>query len=118
MFGSIFYNLWGALLGFTIYFLSTLSASAIPLNSILGSLIAGAVSFLLMYPIRFLIGYCLYTPDDQLFQNLDEENEMLRNNAVSGQTESAQRSSTVEFSDENAEEIAKVVQSMMNQEIR
>lgn len=117
MFGSIFYNLWGALLGFTVYFFVTLNDAAIPLNSIISSLIAAAASFLLMYPVRLLLGYCLYTPDDELFQQLDQENKLMQDHLFEGKAIPEQKTSTVEFGDQSTEEIAKVVQTMMNQDL-
>ncbi|MFC7685394.1 hypothetical protein [Ureibacillus sp. GCM10028918] len=119
MFGSIFYNFWAALIGFSIYFFSTLSDSSIPFNSLVSSSIAAAVSFLFMYGIRLFLGYVLYTPDDELFTSLDIENEQLREQLegrMSGASDSGVRHSTVEFTDQSSEEIAKVVQTMMLQD--
>ncbi|MDN4494268.1 hypothetical protein [Ureibacillus aquaedulcis] len=119
MFGSIFYNFWGAIIGFTIYFFSILSDSTIPLNSLVGSFIAAVVSFLIMYAIRLLLGYVLYTPNDELFDSFNIENEQLRQQFVnrgSSASDSGDSKSTVEFKDQNSEDIAKVVQTMMLQD--
>lgn len=120
MFGSIFYNLWAAIIGFSIYFFSTLSDSQIPLNSIVGSFIAAAVSFIIMYAFRFFLGYVLYTPDDELFSSLNKENEQLREQLVNreniGGSASEGNTSTMEFNDESSEEIAKVIQTMLLQD--
>ncbi|MDI7741686.1 hypothetical protein QMK38_06695 [Lysinibacillus fusiformis] len=121
MFGSIFYNFWAAIIGFSIYFFSTLSNSQMPLNSLAGSFIAAAVSFVLMYGIRLFLGYVLYTPDEDLFSSLNKENEQLREqfaNRGSGEaaSESGGITSTMEFTDESSEEIAKVIQTMMRQD--
>ena len=115
MFGSIFYNLWAALIGFTIYFFATLSDTAVPLNSLIGSFIAAVFSFVLMFAIRYLLGYILYTPGDHLFDSLKKENEQLRE-LMATQGEAAGNTSTVEFQDENSEEIAKLVKTMLLQD--
>lgn len=119
MFGSIFYNFWAAIIGFSIYFFSTLSDSQVPLHSLVGSLIAAAVSFILMYVIRLLLGYILFTPDEDVFKSLNKENEKFREqmaNLQNGSTQSHASTSTREFNDESSEDIAKVIQTMMLQD--
>lgn len=119
MFGSIFYNFWGAIIGFSIYFFSTFSDSSIPLDSLIGSLIAAAVSFILMYGIRLFLGYVLYTPDEDLFNSFNKENERIReqiSNSGTAAVNSEGSTSTMEFNDESSEEIAKVIQTMLLQE--
>lgn len=119
MFGSIFYNFWAAILGFSVYFFSTLTESTIPLDSLVGSFIAAVFSFLVMYAIRLLLGYIFYTPDDALFNGLNKENEQLRLQLESGmgaEHASEDSNSTLEFKDQSSEEIAKVVQTMMHQD--
>ena len=118
MYGSIFYNLWAALIGFSLYFFSTLSASTIPLNSLLGSFLAAMASFLLMFGIRFLLAYVLYTPGDELFANLNKENEKLSESVDLSKNHStdSREEGAIEFNDQSSEEIAKVVQTMMLQD--
>ncbi|KGR73917.1 hypothetical protein [Ureibacillus sinduriensis] len=120
MFGSIFYNFWAAILGFSIYFFSTLTDSTIPLNSLVGSFIAAVCSFLVMYAIRLLLGYIFYTPKDELFKGLNKENEQIRQQMEARMNAEASASggsnSTLEFKDQSSEEIAKVVQTMMLQD--
>lgn len=115
MFGSIFYNLWGALIAFSVYFFSIFQKPYTPLRIIISSLVATIIVFIAMYIVRFIIAYILYTPEDNeeaFVGEQDEEKERLEEH--SQETPIAQ--STVEFQDENAEEIAQVVRTMMDRE--
>lgn len=116
MFGSIFYNLWGALMAFTIYFFSTFLKPYTPLRIIIGSFVTAIIVFLVMYIVRFLIAYILYTPevDEEAVEGELAENEQTTPEGTNQEDASAQ--STVEFQDENSEEIAQVVRTMMNRE--
>ncbi|KAB0441826.1 hypothetical protein D0439_17325 [Lysinibacillus fusiformis] len=116
MFGSIFYNLWGALMAFTIYFFSTFLKPYTPLRIIIGSFVTAIIVFLVMYIVRFLIAYILYTPevDEEAVEGELAENEQTTPEGTNQEAASAQ--STVEFQDENSEEIAQVVRTMMNRE--
>ncbi|GAB0167142.1 multidrug resistance efflux pump [Lysinibacillus sp. CTST325] len=116
MFGSIFYNLWGALIAFSIYFFSTFLKPYTPLRIIIGSFVAGIIVFFVMYIVRFLIAYILFTPEDaeEVVDSEHEENES--GNREEDNQETPTANSTVEFQDENSEEIAQVVRTMMNRE--
>ncbi|MEY9969871.1 hypothetical protein ABH966_000233 [Lysinibacillus sp. RC46] len=116
MFGSIFYNLWGALTAFSIYFFSTFLKPYTPLRIIIGSFVAGIIVFFVMYIVRFLIAYILFTPEDaeEVVEGEHEENESGNHEEDNQETPTA--NSTVEFQDENSEEIAQVVRTMMNRE--
>ncbi|MFC9538324.1 hypothetical protein ACFTQ7_00405 [Lysinibacillus sp. NPDC056959] len=116
MFGSIFYNLWGALIAFSIYFFSTFLKPYTPLRIIVGSFVAGIIMFFVMYIVRFLIAYVLFTPegDEELVEGEHEENESENIEGENQETPTA--NSTVEFQDENSEEIAQAVRTMMNRE--
>ncbi|MFJ8098930.1 hypothetical protein [Lysinibacillus sp. NPDC096212] len=116
MFGSIFYNLWGALTAFSIYFFSTFLKPYTPLRIIIGSFVAGIIVFFVMYIVRFLIAYILFTPEDaeEVVEGEHEENES--GNQEEDNQETPTANSTVEFQDENSEEIAQVVRTMMNRE--
>ncbi|MBG9455199.1 hypothetical protein ABE61_14335 [Lysinibacillus sphaericus] len=116
MFGSIFYNLWGALIAFSIYFFSTFLKPYTPLRIIVGSFVAGIIMFFVMYIVRFLIAYVLFTPegDEELVEGEREENESENPEEENQETPTA--NSTVEFQDENSEEIAQAVRTMMNRE--
>ena len=115
MFGSIFYNLWGALGAFSLYFFSTFQKPFTPLRIIIGSFVAGIIMFFVMYIVRFLIAYVLFTPegDEEVVEGELEENESV-NPKEDQETPTA--NSTVEFQDESSDEIAQVVRTMMNRE--
>ena len=115
MFGSIFYNLWGALFAFSIYFFSTFLKPYTPLRIIIGSFVAAIIAFFVMYIVRFLIAYVLFTPegDAEVGEGNHEENESDNREEDNQETPT---NSTVEFQDENSEEIAQVVRTMMNRE--
>ncbi|MDM5351021.1 hypothetical protein QUF65_09005 [Lysinibacillus sphaericus] len=116
MFGSIFYNLWGALIAFTIYFFSTFQKPYTPLRVIIGSFITAIIVFLVMYIVRTLIAYILYTPEvnEEAVEGELGDNEQTTTEGTNQEVASA--NSTVEFQDENSEEIAQVVRTMMNRE--
>ena len=116
MFGSIFYNLWGALIAFTIYFFSTFQKPYTPLRVIIGSFITAIIVFLVMYIVRTLIAYILYTPEvnEEAVEGELADNEQTTPEGTNQEVASA--NSTVEFQDENSEEIAQVVRTMMNRE--
>ncbi|MFU8646193.1 hypothetical protein ACNA06_02595 [Lysinibacillus sp. RSDA_15] len=116
MFGSIFYNLWGALIAFTIYFFSTFQKPYTPLRVIIGSFITAIIVFLVMYIVRILIAYILYTPEvnEEAVEGELGDNEQTTPEGTNQEVASA--NSTVEFQDENSEEIAQVVRTMMNRE--
>ncbi|MFJ6207700.1 hypothetical protein [Lysinibacillus sp. NPDC092081] len=116
MFGSIFYNLWGALIAFSIYFFSTFLKPYTPLRIIIGSFVAGIFVFFVMYIVRFLIAYVLFTPegDEEVVEGEHEENESDNHEEENQETPTA--NSAVEFQDESSDEIAQVVRTMMNRE--
>ncbi|MGE7940964.1 hypothetical protein ACQKNB_02645 [Lysinibacillus xylanilyticus] len=115
MFGSIFYNLWGALVAFSLYFFSTFQKPFTPLRIIVGSFVAAIIMFFVMYIVRFLIAYVLFTPegDEEVVEGELEENESV-NSEEDQETPTA--NSTIEFQDESSDEIAQVVRTMMNRE--
>lgn len=116
MFGSIFYNLWGALIAFSIYFFSTFQKPFTPLRILIGSFIVAIIAFFVMFIVRFLIAYILFTPeeDEEAVEVDIEEKELDSIEGVKQEVPIA--NSTVEFQDENSEEIAQVVRTMMNRE--
>lgn len=120
MFGSIFYNFWAAIIAFSVYFFATLSDTNLPSQILMGSGIAAIIAFLCMFALRYLIAFVLYTPEEQLFDELNQENEQLRMQSSTEQSLERKHSeidiSTIEFNDESTEEIAKVVRTMMNQD--
>ena len=116
MFGSIFYNLWGALIAFSIYFFSTFQKPFTPLRILIGSFIVAIIAFFVMFIVRFLIAYILFTPevDEEAVEDDLDEKELDSTEGVTQEAPTA--NSTVEFQDENSEEIAQVVRTMMNRE--
>lgn len=116
MFGSIFYNLWGALIAFSIYFFSTFQKPFTPLRILIGSFMVAIIAFFVMFIVRFLIAYILFTPeeDEEAVEVDIEEKELESIEGVKQEVPIA--NSTVEFQDENSEEIAQVVRTMMNRE--
>ncbi|AVK83190.1 hypothetical protein C3943_06255 [Lysinibacillus sp. B2A1] len=116
MFGSIFYNLWGALIAFSIYFFSTFQKPLTPLRILIGSFVAAIIVFFAMYIIRFIIAYILYTPEDKEEMGEGELEENTSDELQEGNQEASSASSTVEFQDESSEEIAQVVRTMMSRE--
>lgn len=105
MFGSIFYNLWGALLAFSTYFFLNFMGPTAPIMIIVKSFIAAVIGFLVTYIIRFLISYVLYTPEEE--QALEEEAE---------EASIPSSATAEEFAEENPEEVAKAVRTMMDDE--
>lgn len=100
MAGSIFYNCWAALIGFTIYFLANFRYGN-PTKIIISSFIVAAISFIAMYLFRFLIGYIISTPKEEKPIKAKVEDEQPSNKE-----------------NENPEEIAKVIREMLNDETK
>lgn len=123
MYGSILYNCWTALVAFTVYFFVTLSQSQAPTQILIGSFVIAVIAFFIMFAVRYLLAYVLYTPDQQLFEEVSEQNEtdkeLLNHDHdlhLNNETPTTSNFSTVEYNDESTEEIAQVVRTMLNQE--
>ena len=117
MFGSIFYNLWGALIAFTFYFFITLQSGYLPIRILIGSFIAALFVFFVMFFVRYLISFILYTPESEESLNDHQHHESVQEeNNLESNHEKELIHSTAEFQDENTEEIAQVVRTMMNRE--
>ncbi|MFP3916211.1 hypothetical protein U5N28_00265 [Lysinibacillus telephonicus] len=121
MYGSIFYNCWAALLAFTIYFFITLSQSQAPAQILIGSFVTAAVAFFVTFAVRYLLAYVLYTPDQQLFEEVAEQNEtdtetLNHDPYLDKEMPTTSNYSTVEYNDESPEEIAQVVRTMLSQD--
>lgn len=116
MIGSILYNFWGSLIAFTVTFIIMYQVSIFPTKILFVSFLIALITFFVMFVIRYLIGFVVYTPDDELFDSLVDENES-DEEKVEEQVEEIDlnSSSTVEFEDESPEEIAKVVRTMMSE---
>lgn len=121
MYGSIFLNCWGSLITFSITFAIMYQVSIFPSQILLVSFFAALAAFILLFAVRYLIGYILYTPDDGLFEEFIEGTD--ENNSVQEEedeiserdTNSLNQSSKMEFQDESSEEIAKLVRSMLSE---
>ncbi|MET4559159.1 putative membrane protein [Lysinibacillus parviboronicapiens] len=116
MFGSIFYNLWGALIAFSIYFFMTFQKPLTPLRIIIGSFVAALIVFFVMYLVRLLITYILFTPETDKVQTESELDENVSDEQNDENQKKHNTSSTVEFQDESTEDIAQVVRTMMSRE--
>ena len=116
MFGSILYNCWAALLGFTVYFFVALQEKVVlPFNVLLGSFNAALIVFLFMFPVRMLLSYIFYTPTEIEFEHIEQLTDV-QSEIQSISPHVVDKTSTVEFEDESTEEIAKVVRTMMHTE--
>ena len=116
MYGSFFYNCWAALLGFTVYFFIILQQPYVmPVSALIGSFVTALIVFLCTFLVRMFLGYVLYTPKEAGFQkSLKVEGQSSTSEEL--QIPLGEQTSTVEFEDENSEEIAKVVRTMMHSE--
>lgn len=82
---------------------------------------AALAAFILLFAVRYLIGYILYTPDDGLFEEFIEgtgENNSVQEDVdeiSERDTNPLNQSSKMEFQDESSEEIAKLVRSMLSE---
>ena len=116
MYGSFLYNCWAALLGFTVYFVIVLQQPYVmPISTLIGAFVTAFIVFLCTFLVRMFLGYVLYTPEEVEFQESIEV-EGQPNTSDELKIPSVEQTSTVEFEDENSEEIAKVVRTMMHSE--
>lgn len=107
MFGSLYYNCWIALLSFTIYFLARFQTTQAPLSIILFGLLWALIAFIVTFILRAIIGYILFTPESE------EEEVALTEEEQKAQQDELNLSKTSQPKEENAEEIAQVVQTML-----
>ena len=116
MYGSFLYNCWAALLGFTVYFVLALQQPyTMPLETLVGAFVTALVVFLCAYPARLLLGYVLFTPEEVTLEQAEKDKE-IQEQKEELQIPEVDRSSTMEFKDEDGEEIAKVVRTMLQSE--
>lgn len=114
MFGSIFYNFWAALLSFAVYFIAGIqNPYAMPLPTIGTALVISAIAFSLMFLIRYFLGYVFYTPEAPVLSQTEEELPVVAKETDKTQTVPQSDHTTMEVEDENTEEIAQVVRSML-----
>lgn len=98
------------------FIFSTFQKPFTPLRILISSFIVATIAFFVMFIVRFLIAYILFTPevDEEAVEGELEEKELDSTEGVNHEVPTA--NSTVEFQDENTEEIAQVVRTMMNRE--
>lgn len=117
MVGSFLYNCWAALIAFTIYFLVSLQSTKTPTSIIIDAFIFAIVVFLFTYLVRLIIAFVMYTPtDEQEEEQVDnEETTEQSSEKVEEQTSSKDNTSNAVNNDQ-AEELAKVVKTMMSKD--
>lgn len=124
MYGSVFWNCWGSLFAFTVTFAIVYQESISPLKIMLTSFFVAIAVFILMFPVRSLIGFILFTPDDEHLNDAIEKDETDGNKNLSEEMQSGienpeemnnHHSSSKGLQDQNAEEIANVVRAMMEE---
>ncbi|MER2121557.1 MAG: multidrug transporter [Solibacillus sp.] len=115
MFGSIFYNFWAALLSFAVYFIAAIqNPYAMPLPTIGTAFVVAVIAFSVMFIIRYFLGYVFYTPEAPVLSQTEEELPVVAKETDKTQTVPQNDHTTMEVEeDENTEEIAKVVRSML-----
>lgn len=110
MVGTLLLNFWAALATFTIYFLIMFQKPETPFNILMGSFIFAIIGFVITFIIRYLIGYIFYTPEDNIEETIEEDDNA--NSRVAQQTRA--NTSSYEVNDSSSEEIAQVVRTMLN----
>ena len=115
MYGSLFYNFWAALLSFAAYFVWAIQDPfAFPWATIGTSLIVAIIGFIVMFVVRYFIGYVFYTPENILYSEMEADNTMKVENENNQQFIPKNDRSTVEFEEDNSEEFANVVRTMLH----
>ncbi|ETT85881.1 hypothetical protein MKZ08_16810 [Viridibacillus sp. FSL R5-0477] len=112
MVGSILWNCWASLIGFSIYFFITFQSFKTPTTILSSSFIVALVVFLIAFLVRFVIAFVFFSP---LSEETHAEGELAMNNEQVKEQQTGQTNNNIE---ENAEEVAKVVQSMMLEDIK
>lgn len=110
MIGTMMSNFWGALVAFSIYFLFMFQKPESPFNILFGSFIFALVGFVIMFLLRFLIGYILYTPEETTKETEESGMHPIEDEL---QLTDRQKPTSTRVS-ESSEEIAQVVKTMMN----
>ncbi|WP_397537536.1 hypothetical protein [Rummeliibacillus pycnus] len=111
MVGSFLSNCWAAVIAFTIYFLMTFQSVENPTSIIIHSFIVAVIVFLLTYIVRFIIAFVMYTPSDE--ESTVQETTIQSDGEVEEQHSLKEKTSST-LSDNQAEELAKAVKTMMS----
>lgn len=116
MFGSIFYNFWAALLSFAVYFIGAIqNPYAMPLPTIGAAFVIAVIAFSLMFLVRYFLGYVFYTPEAPVLLHTEEELPVTVKKETDIEQSVSQSDRTAsDFEDENTEEVAKVVRTMLH----
>lgn len=110
MFGSLYYNFWLALIGFTVYFLARFQTNQAPLSIILFGFLWAAIAFIVTFILRGILGYIMYTPESE--EDILESNDEQQSEQQAGATVGEMNSPL----ENQSEEIAQVVQTMLQQD--
>lgn len=115
MYGSIFYNFWGALGSFTGYFIWAMQQSfPMPLPVVVQSFLAAIIGFIFMFVVRYFLGYVFYTPTEMAYSEILEQENVANEESDFDLLMRSKKDSAVEFPDEDSEEIAQVVRTMLH----
>ena len=118
MYGSILFNCWGALVGFTVYFLLSIQNIFItPLIILVGSFVTAAITFVATFLVRMLLHYIFFTPEEVEI-TVEELKDNSSNASPVGELPALDQTSSIEFQDGNSEDIAQAVRTMMHSEQR
>lgn len=113
MFGSLYYNAWIALLAFTVYFLAKFQTNQLPLSIMLYGLLWAVIAFLLTFILRALIGYIVFTPveEESPIEELEKDIELASTDENHNKV-----ANTLSSDNPETEDIAKIVQTMLQQD--
>lgn len=118
MFGSLFYNLWAALFSFAVYFIIAIQDPFVSPWPTLGiAFVVAIIGFVAMFGVRLFIGYVFYTPEAIVY--LEQDVEADANMAEDEQNQQFvpyKNRSTTEFEEDNTEEVAHVVRTMLHED--
>ena len=116
MFGSLFYNFWAALFSFSGYFIWAIqNPFVMPLQTIGIAFVVAIVGFIMMFIVRYFLGYVFYTPETSEFPEMDDELiAAMAEDETNQQFVPLNSRSTTEFEDENTEDVAQVVRTMLH----
>ncbi|MGM7635817.1 hypothetical protein [Bacillus sp. Hm123] len=112
--GSILWNIWMMIAGFTLYFLLSFSDGE-PLPVILGSFIVAAVFFILMFVIRFML-FIAFPPDSFATEHIEEEastQEEIHEEKIPIKAEKDDQAKRPEMTD--SEKTAAIIREMINE---
>lgn len=118
MFGSLFYNFWAALFSFAAYFIWAIrDPFVMPWPTMGIAFVVAIIGFIVMFAVRYFIGYIFYTPEAVVHNEMESTNEDASIEEERNQQFIPQNNrSTAEFEEENTEEVAQVVRTMLHGE--